>query len=94
MTLLPAVLLGLALGAWLSKRIPEGTFAHGCVLFNTFAVSFGLTRLLQATAPSPWLHLLWVLPTLAALLLRSPWGRRFRRPAPEPSEPTLAPDPA
>lgn len=88
------VLIGLALGAWIARRIPDGTFAHGCVLFNTFAVAFGLTRLLQARTPSPWLHLLWVLPTAAAFLLRSPWGRRFRREPGAHLEPTFTPDPA
>ena len=74
--LLLPVLAGLALGAWLSWRIPEGAFAHGCVLFNTFAVAFGLTRLLQLRAPNPWLHLLWILPTTAVALMRGLGLRR------------------
>lgn len=78
LALLPAVLAGLALGTALARRLPEGAFRHGCVLFNTLAISFGLTRHLQASFPSALLHLLWTLPTLGVALVRSPLGDSLR----------------
>lgn len=87
--LLAPVLAGLALGAWLARRIPEGGFRHGCVLFNTFAVSYGLARQLLVLRPWPLLHLLWILPTLAVLLARG-WGAWNRGASlePLPTEPS------
>ena len=70
--LVPAVLAGLGLGAWLLRGFSQEAFRHFCVVFNTFAVSFGLAKLLGASSQLPaWtLHAGWIGLTGAALASR------------------------
>lgn len=75
--LLPAVGLGLLAGHLLLRRLPEAAFRRCCAVFNVFALSFGLSRLLHL--PGAAGHALWILPT--ALVL---WRRV--RPEPRPAE--------
>jgi uncharacterized membrane protein YfcA len=91
--LLPGTLLGLALGAFAARRIPEEGFRRFCVWFNVLAVSFGLARVLGPGLASGPLrrHLLWGLPSATVLALQArTWGRFSRRRAsredlPEPA---------
>lgn len=78
--LLPGVALGLLAGHALLRWIPEGTFRRFCGLFNVFALSFGLSRLLTPKGLPPLAALaLWVIPTGLVLLAR-------RRPEALPAE--------
>ncbi|HJV88909.1 MAG TPA: sulfite exporter TauE/SafE family protein [Holophagaceae bacterium] len=75
--LLPVVVLGLLLGHGLLRWISEERFRRGCAIFNVFALSFGLARLLQAVGLPPGAGFaLWILPTAFAL---------WRHPKPEPA---------
>lgn len=66
--LLPGVLVGLLLGQLLLRWIPEGRFRRFCALFNVFALSFGLARLLQGVGLPPLAGLaLWAIPTAFVL---------------------------
>ncbi len=77
--LLPGVLVGLLLGQLLLRWIPEGGFRRFCALFNVFALSFGLARLLQGLGLPVLAGLaLWAVPTALVLL-------RAIRPEPEPA---------
>jgi uncharacterized membrane protein YfcA len=76
--LLPGVIAGLLLGQLLLRWIPEGSFRRFCALFNVFALSFGLSRLLQSIGlPLAAGLALWVVPTAWVL-----WTSF--RPSPEP----------
>lgn len=67
--LLPGVIVGLLLGQLLLRWIPEGGFRRFCALFNVFALSFGLARLLQGVGvPALAGFALWVVPTGLVLL--------------------------
>lgn len=80
MPLLPGVVLGLLFGQLLLRWIPEGVFRRFCALFNVFALSFGLARLLQAQGLPGWMGLtLWVVPTVWVL-----WT--LLRPEPTPAQ--------
>lgn len=86
--LVPLVLLGLGLGALLLRWLSQDAFRHFCIVFNSFAVSFGLAKLLGSSTSLPaWsLHLGWTAVTAAVLV------SRFRRAAPSKRLPELAPD--
>ncbi len=82
MPLLPGVVAGLLLGQLLMRWIPEGAFRRFVALFNVFALSFGLSRLLQPLGLPLWIGLLlWLLPT--AWVLRASL-RSVPAPEPEP----------
>jgi uncharacterized membrane protein YfcA len=70
--LLPGVLLGILAGHALLRWVPEGTFRRFCCLFNVFALSFGLARLLTPFGLPAWAGLaLWILPTATVLVLKA-----------------------
>ncbi|HJV22973.1 MAG TPA: sulfite exporter TauE/SafE family protein [Holophagaceae bacterium] len=78
--LLPGVIVGLLLGQLLLRWIPEGGFRRFCALFNVFALSFGLARLLQGVGLNPLAGLaLWVIPTAFVL-------QRTLRTEPQPAQ--------
>jgi uncharacterized membrane protein YfcA len=87
--LLPVVLLGLLAGSLLLPWISQGAFCNFCVVFNCFAVSWGLSRALGTLWPLPGLAMQagWVLVTAAAIATRLPspyrfWRRHDLRPRP------------
>lgn len=45
--MLPAVLVGIPLGAWLIRKLEAETFRRICMGFDTLIVGFGLSRSLQ-----------------------------------------------
>jgi uncharacterized protein len=71
--LLPISLLGLAFGSWLAQRFNDLGFRRFCVVFNAFAVSYGLVRLLVAKGigSGPWIHGVWIAVTLIAVVTQS-----------------------
>lgn len=81
--LLPIVLLGLGAGALLLRWLSQDAFRHFCIVFNTFAVSFGLAKILRGswTVPVWALHAGWI--TLTGIVLISRF-RRARKRAPNP----------
>ena len=83
--LLPIVLLGLWIGAQLLRWFSQEVFRHFCIVFNAFAVSFGLAKLLGASSSLPaWaLRAGWI--TLTAAVLASRFKRRPTSPT-RPSE--------
>ncbi len=88
--LVPVVLLGLWLGGRALRWLSEGAFRHGCIVFNTFAVSFGLSRLLLNAHKLPfWMaHGGWVLITAMVLASRFPAVRpRVRQAFYDPAAP-------
>ncbi len=69
--LLPGVLVGLSLGAFLLGRVSEEGFRRFAIIFNVFAVSFGFARALSASGLLP----LWaVQATWFALATLSLWA--------------------
>ncbi len=72
--LVPVVLLGLWLGGRALFWLSEGAFRNGCIVFNSFAVSFGLSRALSSTfSAPPWLlHTGWLSITVLAIATRFP----------------------
>jgi uncharacterized membrane protein YfcA len=79
--LVPAVLVGLPLGAYAIGRIPAETFRRLCMSFDVWIVSFGLARVLDLRAPVvewwPYLVTAAAIAMDAWLLLR--FFRRYRR---------------
>ncbi|HJW09016.1 MAG TPA: sulfite exporter TauE/SafE family protein [Holophagaceae bacterium] len=80
--LLPGVLVGLTIGAFLHGHVSEEGFRRAAVIFNVFTVSFGLSRALAGSALLPeWAgQLTWVaLATLSlwALVEQAPRLRRL-----------------
>ena len=45
-TILPSVLVGIPLGAWLIRRLDAETFQRICMSFDVWIVGFGLSRVL------------------------------------------------
>lgn len=45
--ILPSVIIGVPIGAWLIRRLPPETFRRVCMSFDAWIVSFGLSRLLR-----------------------------------------------
>ena len=78
--LLPGVALGLLAGHALLRWVPDHAFRRFCCLFNVFALSFGLSRLLAPMGLPPLAGLaLWVIPTAFVLVLKA-------RPEAQPAE--------
>ncbi len=91
--LVPVVLIGLWLGGRALVWLSEGAFRNGCIVFNAFAVSFGLSRLLLNIYKFPiWLaHGGWMLTTAMVVVSRFPGLRArlwnaFSTPAPASEE--------
>jgi uncharacterized membrane protein YfcA len=47
-TIVPSLLIGVPLGAWLIRRIDAETFRRICMSFDAWVVSFGISTLLRA----------------------------------------------
>jgi hypothetical protein len=45
--IVPSILLGVPLGAWVIRRVGHETFRRICMSFDAWVVAFGLSRLLQ-----------------------------------------------
>jgi uncharacterized membrane protein YfcA len=45
--ILPSVLIGVPIGAWLIHRVPSETFRRVCMSFDAWIVSFGISTLLR-----------------------------------------------
>ncbi len=45
-TILPSVLIGIPLGAWLIRKLDAETFRRICMSFDVWVVGFGLSRVL------------------------------------------------
>ncbi len=77
--LIPVVLLGLWLGGRALQWLSEGAFRNGCIVFNSFAVSFGLSRALASTFSLPaWLpHAGWMLLSVSVIAWRFPRLRAY-----------------
>jgi len=56
--LVPSVVVGIPLGAWLIRRMDAETFRRICMSFDAWVVGFGLSRVLieLALMPSPWAY--------------------------------------
>src|SRR5207245_3940003 len=55
-TIVPSVLVGIPLGAYLIRRLDAETFRRICMSFDTWVVGFGLSRVLieLKLMESPW----------------------------------------
>ncbi len=47
-TIVPSLLIGVPLGAWLIRRIDAETFRRVCMSFDAWVVGFGISTLLRA----------------------------------------------
>ncbi len=86
-TIVPSVVLGIPLGAYLIRRIPSETFRRICMSFDAWVVGFGLSRTLIGleliASPSAYVVLLLVVLIDAWLLYlyfraSISWGSRSR----------------
>jgi uncharacterized membrane protein YfcA len=57
-TIVPSVLIGIPLGAYLIRRLDAETFRRICMSFDAWVVGFGLSRVLieLKLAESPWAY--------------------------------------
>src|SRR6266516_1317129 len=57
-TIVPSVLVGIPLGAYLIRRLDAGTFRRICMSFDAWVVGFGLSRVLieLKLMESPWAY--------------------------------------
>jgi uncharacterized membrane protein YfcA len=70
LAMMPGVLLGIPLGAWLLRGLDAETFRRICMSFDAWVVGFGLSRVLidLNLMASPWAY--WV---MAAAILIDAW---------------------
>jgi hypothetical protein len=70
LAMMPGVLLGIPLGAWLLRGLDAETFRRICMSFDAWVVGFGLSRVLIELnlIASPWAY--WV---MAAAILVDAW---------------------
>ena len=63
LTIIPGVLVGIPLGAYLIRRLDAETFRRICMSFDAWVVGFGLSRVLidLKLLPSPWAYSVMVL---------------------------------
>lgn len=75
--IVPAVAVGVPIGAWVIRRVPAETFRRLCMSFDAWVVAFGLSTLLRE------LHVvegLWAYSILGAVAVVDGWLLyRFRR---------------
>ena len=65
-TIVPSVLVGIPLGAYLIRRLDAETFRRICMSFDAWVVGFGLSRVLieLRLMESPWAYSVMVLAIL------------------------------
>jgi uncharacterized protein len=72
--IVPSLLVGVPLGAWLIRHVNAETFRRVCMSFDAWVVSFGLSTLLRALhlveAPAAYLVMVVVIAIDAVLLYR------------------------
>ncbi len=70
-TILPSVVIGIPLGAYLIRRIPAETFRRICMSFDAWVVGFGLSRTLIGLEliASPTAYGVWLLVVLVDVYL-------------------------
>jgi uncharacterized protein len=90
-TIVPSVLVGIPLGAYLIRRLDAETFRRICMSFDAWVVGFGLSRVLieLKLMESPWAYSVMVLAILVDSYLLYVFFRA-RRPAARTAE-TLRP---
>ncbi len=80
--ILPSLLVGVPLGAWIIQRVDPETFRRVCMSFDAWVVGFGLSSLLRALhvveGSSAYLLMAGVILVDAVLLYRFFAGRRLR----------------
>ncbi|HEY7057994.1 MAG TPA: sulfite exporter TauE/SafE family protein [Vicinamibacterales bacterium] len=83
-SILPGLVVGVPLGAWLIRRIDAETFRRVCMSFDAWVVGFGLSTLLQALhlvdGPAAYLVMLAVIAIDGVLLYRFFSGRHSAPP--------------
>jgi uncharacterized membrane protein YfcA len=80
--ILPSLLVGVPIGAWIIQRVDPETFRRVCMSFDAWVVGFGLSSLLRALhvveGGSAYLLMVGVILVDAVLLYRFFAGRRLR----------------
>lgn len=83
-SIVPAVAIGIPLGAALVSRLDAETFRRVCMSFDAWVVGFGLSKTLAGLVPAtdPLAYGIWLLVALVdGALLRSFFARRRERPS-------------
>ncbi len=90
--ILPSILIGVPIGAWLIRRLDAETFRRVCMSFDAWVVAFGIATLLRQLAHLPGRYAVGVIVAVAVidgvLLYRyfsRGLGRTIAWPAPRPS---------
>ena len=90
--ILPSLLVGVPLGAWLIRRVDAETFRRACMSFDAWVVGFGISTLLQrleiVVSPAAFSVMGAVIVADAALLYR--FFTAGRDPSPAALPPTVA----
>src|SRR4029079_14587306 len=68
--ILPSILVGVPIGAWLIRRIRHETFRRVCMSFDAWVVAFGTSTLLQQLKIVPGMRAYGV---LAAVIVIDAW---------------------
>jgi uncharacterized membrane protein YfcA len=91
-TIVPSVLVGIPLGAYLIRRLDAETFRRICMSFDAWVVGFGLSRVLieLKLMESPWAYSVMALAILVDSYLLYVFFRA-RRPAARTAEPLRPP---
>jgi uncharacterized membrane protein YfcA len=66
-TILPSLVVGVPLGAWLIRRVDAETFRRVCMSFDAWVVGFGLSKALASIHPAAGLKPYVVLAAVAAV---------------------------
>lgn len=83
--ILPSILIGVPVGAWLIHRIDPETFRRVCMSFDAWIVGFGLSKTLEAMKilPGPYAYgVLAAVVLIDAVLLARFFSRRASPPPP------------
>jgi hypothetical protein len=85
-TILPSVVIGVPIGAWLIRHVPADLFRRLCMSFDAWIVGFGLSTLLRELKWVPGYGAYGVLLAVIAVDVVL-WRRFFAARAASPTQP-------